>query len=82
MAARSSKVCTALLLFAAPLFAGSALAQGPNMQATTNIAPIRPEFTRPAGMPGAPRQIAGEQEIYLRAVPVEPVVTKKKRRRH
>jgi len=80
MTARAIKVCTLLTLFVVPMFAGDASAQGPNVQAATNMAPIRPEFTRPAGMPGAPRAIAG-QDLYMRAVPIEPVVKKKRKRR-
>jgi len=48
------------------------------------ITPVRPEFTRPGGLPGAAREIAPDKSQYLMAVPTEeprvtPVAKKKKK---
>lgn len=85
MAAQAFKISTATLLLATTFYGGSALAQNPNIQTAISIAPIRPDFTRPGGMPGAPRATLAGQELYMRAVPSEPpqpVKKKRRRRRH
>jgi hypothetical protein len=80
---RATRLFAAVAAFgAAGLFAASA--QGPNPATTTVSAPslTRPEFTRPAGIPGSARAIAAnEQYLLAPAQPSDPVAPKKRKRR-
>ncbi len=62
----------------------SASAQGQNSPPTTVSAPspARPEFTRPAGIPGSARASAGNEQYMLApAQPTDPAAPKKRKRR-
>ena len=50
---------------------------------TPRISPMRVEFSRPAGMPGAAREIAPANSLYLVAVPTEEprIVPRKKKKK-
>lgn len=54
--------------------------------AQMSLSPIRPEFTRPGGMPGQPRMIAATgttgELMVPRVAPQKPVRRHKSRRRH
>lgn len=68
--------------FAAGLSVASA--QGPNSATTTVSTPslTRPEFTRPAGIPGSARAIAvNDQYMLAPAQPTDPATPKKRKRR-
>jgi hypothetical protein len=62
----------------------AALAQGPGGQSSTVVGPSssRPEFTRPAGIPGSARvTAANEQYLLAPAQPTDSVAPKKRKRR-
>ena len=85
----------ATLMRATRLFAGgaaffiaglsAALAQGgPVQPSTTVVSPSlsRPEFTRPAGIPGSARALAAnDQYLMAPAQPTDSVAPKKRKRR-
>lgn len=61
-----------------------ASAQGPNQPTISAGSPSqsRPEFTRPAGIPGSARAIAAnEQYLLAPAQPTDSVAPKKRKRR-
>ena len=68
-------------LIVSALFCATAQAQTNIM--TPRVSPTRVDFTRPAGLPGAAREIAPANSLYLMAVPTEEpriVVRKKKKK--
>ena len=72
-------------LFAATAAFGAAglsvaSAQGPNQPTLSVGSPSlsRPEFTRPAGIPGSARAIATSDQYMI--APAQPVTTKKRKR--
>ncbi len=78
MMSRLCKTGLGLALLAAspaPLWAASVTPQ------TNPPAQFRIDFTRPGGMPGAPRDIAGERYLGGNEAVVQPTV-RHKRRRH
>ena len=62
----------------------SALAQGPAPTTTLSVtgpALSRPEFTRPAGIPGSARSIAASDQYLLApAQPTDPVTPKRRKK--
>ncbi|MBI4274638.1 MAG: hypothetical protein HY659_08060 [Rhizobiales bacterium] len=78
MAIHARALLTALTLLGGLAVAGdtSALAQGPNNPSTGGSgigpSPIRPEFTRPGGLPGSARAIGAPERFC------DPAVDKKK----
>lgn len=75
-------------LFVAAAFSAAGLstasAQGPNTPTTVTVSPslTRPEFTRPAGIPGSARAIAvNDQYMLAPAQPTDPAAPKKRKRR-
>jgi hypothetical protein len=62
----------------------AALAQGPAGQPSTVVgpSPTRPEFTRPAGIPGSARATAANEQYLLAPTqPTDSVAPKKRKRR-
>ncbi len=62
--------------------AGTALVSAAASARTAQVAPVRPEFTRPGGTPGAARGIVKPSDTYMIA-PAQPDAAgmKKKRKR-
>jgi hypothetical protein len=65
--------------------ASIALAQGPVTPTTTTVtgpSSVRPEFTRPAGIPGSARTIAASDQYMLApGQPGDPAAPKRRKRR-
>ena len=80
---RATRLFVAAAVFGAA-GAFSALAQGPAPRATMSVTGpslTRPEFTRPAGIPGSARSIAANDQYLLApAQPTDPVTLKRRKK--
>jgi hypothetical protein len=80
---RATRLFAAVAAFGATAMS-AALAQGQGGQPSTVVgpSPVRPEFTRPAGIPGSARvTAANEQYLMAPAQPTDSVAPKKRKRR-
>ena len=84
-----SRLMRAAMLFAAPAALGlsgqsvaSAQNTGPITTTVTGPSLVRPDFTRPGGIPGSARAIAANQQYLLAPVQLsDPAAPKKLKRR-
>jgi hypothetical protein len=80
---RATRLFAAAAAFGAGALSGAS-AQGPVQPTTTTVNPslTRPEFTRPAGIPGSARSLAANEQYMLAPTqPTDPAAPKKRKRR-
>jgi hypothetical protein len=81
---RATRLFAAVAAFGVAGLSAASGQGGPNQPSVTvtSPSPSRPEFTRPAGIPGSARvTAANEQYLLAPAQPTDPVAPKKRKRR-
>jgi hypothetical protein len=80
----ATRLFAAAAAFSVTAMSAASAQGGPNQPSVsvTGPSPSRPEFTRPAGIPGSARvTAANEQYLLAPAQPTDPVAPKKRKRR-